>query len=75
MSLRAENLDRKYRGNIGGEGAESQVRIRTEDGRERGLDVGTFIQDKLEKLPAGKSVILLLDGEDKVTDLAIPPVP
>lgn len=49
--------------------------IRTEDGAERVIEVRAFVQNKLKKLPAGKSVILLLDGENKVTDLAVSPLP
>lgn len=70
-----QNVDRQLRGTIVKPIADNHVMIRTEDGRERVIEVRTFVQDKLKKLPAGESVVLLLDGEDKVTDLAIPPVP
>lgn len=70
-----ENVDRQLRGTIMKPVADNHVMIRTEDGRERVIEVRTFVQDKLKKLPAGKAVILLLDGENKVTDLAVPPVP
>lgn len=70
-----QSVDRRLRGTIVKPVADNHVMIRTEDGRDRVIEVRTFVQDKLEKLPAGESVILLLDGENKVTDLAIPPVP
>jgi hypothetical protein len=71
----AKNVDRQLRGTIVKPVAGNHVMIRTEDGRERVIEVRSFVQDKLKKLPAGESVILLLDDENKVTDLAVPPVP
>jgi hypothetical protein len=70
-----KGVDRQVRGTIVKPVAASHVTIRTEDGRERIIEVRTFVQDKLAKLPAGESVTLLLDGENKVTDLAGPSVP
>lgn len=70
-----KSVDRQVRGTIVKPVADNHVMIRTEDGRERLIEVRSFVQDKLEKLPAGKSVVLLLDGENKVADLAVPPVP
>lgn len=47
--------------------------VRTTDGKEHQIEVRPFVEDKLGNLPNGKSVILLLDEENKVTDVAIPP--
>jgi hypothetical protein len=47
--------------------------VRTTDGKEHHIEVRPFVEDKLGNLPNGKSVILLLDEENKVTDVAIPP--
>lgn len=47
--------------------------VRTSDGKEHHVEVRPFVEEKLGNLPKGKSVILLLDGENKVTDVAIPP--
>ncbi|MGE3151788.1 MAG: hypothetical protein AB7G48_09760 [Nitrospiraceae bacterium] len=47
--------------------------VRTNDGKEHYVEVRPFVEDKLGNLPRGKSVILLLDDENKVTDVAIPP--
>jgi hypothetical protein len=63
---------RQIKGTIAMPMAEHNVTIRTEDGRERAAEVRAFLQDKLEKLPVGQSVILLLDSENKVADLAVP---
>lgn len=70
-----KSVDRQLQGTIVRPAVDNQVMIRMEDGRERVVEVRAFVQDKLKKLPAGESVILLLDGENKVTDLAVPPAP
>ncbi|MDF0643833.1 MAG: hypothetical protein P0111_07355 [Nitrospira sp.] len=49
------------------------VTVRTNDGKEQHVEVRPFVEDKLGNLPKGKSVILLLDDENKVTDVAVPP--
>lgn len=49
--------------------------VRTNDGKELHVEVRPFVEEKLGNLPKGKSVILLLDDENKVTDVAIPPEP
>lgn len=51
------------------------VTVRTNDGQEHHMEVRPFDEEKLGNLPKGKSVILLLDDENKVTDVAIPPKP
>ncbi len=71
----AKNVDRQLRGTIVKPVTDNHVMIRTEDGQEHALEVRTFVQDKLARLLAGESVTLLLDGENKVTDLAVSPVP
>jgi hypothetical protein len=47
--------------------------IRTQDGKEQTFEVRPYIQEKLGHAPEGSSVILLLDDENKVSDLAQPP--
>ena len=46
-----------------------RVLIKTQDGKEQTL----YIQEKLGRAPEGSSVILLVDDENKVSDLAQPP--
>lgn len=50
-----------------------RITIRTGEGSERPFEVRGVIQDKLSNLRKGESVILLVDKEDKVIDVAIPP--
>lgn len=54
--------------------APGQVLIKTEDGREQHFEVRPYLQEKLATASEGHSVILLLDEENKVSDLAKPPV-
>lgn len=50
-----------------------QVLIKTQEGKEQTFEVRPYIQEKLGRAPEGSSVILLLDDENKVSDLAQPP--
>jgi hypothetical protein len=50
-----------------------QVLIKTQDGKEQTFEVRPYIQEKLSRAPEGTSVILLVDDENKVSDLAQPP--
>lgn len=49
------------------------VTIRGKDGREQQYEVRPFVEERLAKVPQNGDVILLLDGENKVTDVAVPP--
>jgi hypothetical protein len=49
-----------------------RITIQTAEG-ERPFEVHQVVQEKLAKLGKGESVILLVDKEDKVIDVAIPP--
>ena len=51
----------------------NQVTIVTSEGTQQTFEARSFLQKKLKDLARGTSVILLIDGENKVTDLAIPP--
>lgn len=50
-----------------------RVLIKTQDGKEQTFEVRPYIQEKLGHATEGSSVILLLDDENKVSDLAQPP--
>ncbi|WP_447978524.1 hypothetical protein [Candidatus Nitrospira bockiana] len=50
-----------------------QVTIRTADGKERPYAVRPLVVDKLTTLSKGELVVLLVDDENKVMDIAIPP--
>ncbi len=51
------------------------VFIRTEVGKEQLYEVRPIAQKRLANLAKGDAVVLLVDDEDKVTDVAIPPSP
>jgi hypothetical protein len=53
--------------------ANNGITVRSEGGNERIYEVRTLAQPKLAKLLAGDAVVLLVDDEGKVTDIAIPP--
>jgi translation initiation factor IF-1 len=47
------------------------ITVRTEDGKEYPYEVRPLIQKRMEKLSKGDAVVLLVDEENKVTDVAI----
>jgi hypothetical protein len=49
------------------------VTIRGKDGKEQQYEVRPFVEERLANVPQNGDVILLLDGENKVTDVAVPP--
>jgi hypothetical protein len=53
--------------------ANDWIAIRSEDGEEQPYEVRTLAQPRLTKLSKGDAVVLLVDDEGKVTDVAIPP--
>jgi translation initiation factor IF-1 len=67
-----KGINRQLTGTLVKPLANNQVIIRTDDGQERAMEVRGYLQDKLEKISVGETVILLLDNENKVADLAVP---
>jgi TusA-related sulfurtransferase len=51
----------------------NRIAIRTEGGIEQPYEVRTLAQRRLAKLSKGDAVVLLVDDEGKVTDVATPP--
>ncbi len=49
-----------------------RITIKTGDG-ERPFEVRELMQERLSKLSKGESVVLLVDNENKVVDIAVPP--
>jgi hypothetical protein len=47
------------------------VIIKTPDGRDQAYEVRPYIQEKLAKAPQGGTVILMVDDDNKVSDLAL----
>jgi hypothetical protein len=55
--------------------ADHAISIRTEDGKAHSYEVRPLIQQRLATLSKGDAVVLLVDDENKATDVAIPPSP
>jgi hypothetical protein len=52
---------------------DNTIVIRTEDGNEHSYEVRSLIQPRLATLSKGDAVVLLVDDEHKVTDIAFVP--
>jgi hypothetical protein len=52
---------------------DNTIVIRTEDGKEHSYQVRPLIQPRLAKLSTGDTAVLLVDEENKVTDVAFQP--
>jgi hypothetical protein len=53
--------------------SESKITVRTEGGTEKTFEVRELPQKKMGNLSKGDMVVLLIDGDKKVIDVAIPP--
>ncbi|WHZ14640.1 MAG: hypothetical protein OJF52_001479 [Nitrospira sp.] len=51
----------------------NKIAVQTEDGKEQPYEVRPLIQKRMKGLSKGDAVVLLVDDENKVTDVAIPP--
>jgi len=51
----------------------NQITIRTEDGKEQPYEVRSLTQDKATKFAKVESIVLLIDDDNKVVDIAVPP--
>ncbi len=51
----------------------SKITIRTQTGQEESYEVRPLVQKSLENVSQGQAVVLLVDDDHKVTDIAIPP--
>ncbi|HKT34135.1 MAG TPA: hypothetical protein VJR03_04850 [Nitrospira sp.] len=52
---------------------QNTVVIRTEDGKEQQFEVRPFVQHRLKGLVKGDAIVLLVDEENQVGDIAVPP--
>ena len=50
----------------------NRIKIQKPDGRQETYEVRAFMKDKLARLENGTQVILMIDNEKKVTDVAVP---
>jgi TusA-related sulfurtransferase len=51
----------------------NRITIRTAEGEEKSYEVRPLVQKAVSNLSEGRSVVLLVDDEQKVTDIALPP--
>ena len=50
-----------------------RIVIRTSDGKEQPYEVRPVIQDRVAKVSKGQIIVLLVDEDNKVADIAVPP--
>lgn len=65
-----KGVNRQLTGTIVKAIVNGEVSIRTKDGRDLTKKVRPFLHDKVEILSVGDNVVLLLDDEDKIADIA-----
>ncbi len=65
-------VDREVAGTLLKPRSATAVTIQLADGMQQTFEVRPFVEVKLSKIPPGKSVTLLIDGENKVVDVAFP---
>jgi hypothetical protein len=65
-----KGVNRQFIGTIVKAVASGEVTIRTEGSRDLTMDVRPFLRDRVETLSVGDNVILLLDDESKIVDVA-----
>jgi hypothetical protein len=65
-------VDREVAGTMLKSKSATAVTIQIADGAQQTFEARSFILKQLRKIPPGKSVTLLIDGENKVIDVAIP---
>lgn len=51
---------------------ESRITIRTRDGQEQHFEVRPSMRKRKAALPKGEKIVLLLDGDNQVADVAVP---
>jgi hypothetical protein len=52
---------------------ENRITIRTREGQEQPFEVRPSMRDKMATLTQGEAVVLLVDGDNQVADVAVPP--
>ncbi|GKS59692.1 hypothetical protein YTPLAS18_32190 [Nitrospira sp.] len=69
----AKNAYARSQGVISSPLEDNRIGLRGEDGKEASYEVRPLMRDKLKGLSKGSEVVLFLDDEQKVTDVAVPP--
>jgi hypothetical protein len=65
-----KSVNRQLAGTIVKAMGNGQVTIRTEHGLDLSVEIRPFLSNKIQHVPIGATIILLLDDEDKVADIA-----
>jgi hypothetical protein len=52
---------------------ENRITIRTREGQEQDFEVRPSMRKKMGSLPKGEAIVLMIDGENQVADVAVPP--
>lgn len=52
---------------------ESRITIRTRESEEQQFEVRPSMRKRMAELPKGEKIVLLLDGDNQVADVAVPP--
>ena len=65
-----KGVNRQLAGTIVKAMGNGEVTIRTEHGLDLTVEIRSFLHNKIENVPIGETIILLLDDEDKVADIA-----
>jgi hypothetical protein len=65
-----KGVNRQFAGTIVKVMGNGEVTIRTEHELDLTVEIRPFLYHKIEHLPIGETIILLLDDEDKVADIA-----
>ena len=68
-----KGAQRRVLGTVVAPMADNQITVRTPDGKEKPYEVRSLVRDRMEKLSKGEAVVLLVDGDNKVVDVAVPP--
>ena len=65
-----KSVNRQLAGTIVKAMGNGEMTIRTEHGLDLTVEIRSFLHSKVEHLPIGETIILLLDDEDKIADIA-----
>jgi hypothetical protein len=67
-----KGAQRRITGTIVEPVSQDRITIRTSDGKEQPFEIRPVIKDRLAKVPKGQIIVLLVDEENKVADIAVP---
>ncbi len=68
-----KGVHRQVAGTFVAKREDGHISIKSMDGEDMHLEIRPFAKDRLESVTAGQSVILLVDRDNKIVDIALPP--